>query len=97
MADIKERRQWERRSLDAIILFRAAEGPGGKKFRSGKMRDISEGGVSFDTDDPPAEGAVIDMFFKEHDNAADQRVRGRVVWKLTRDGGRCTVGVSFAN
>jgi len=90
-----ERRRWQRRSLDAIILFKPVEGPGGP-FRSGKMRDISDGGVAFDTDDPPTEGALIDMFFKEHDNAADQRVRGRVAWLRPADPGTYSVGVSFA-
>ena len=90
-----ERRQFRRRSLSTTILFRPVEGPGGKAFRSAHMRDISDGGVAFDTEDPPAEGTVIDMFFKEHANAADQRVRGSVAWTRPASGGLYSVGVSF--
>ena len=95
MSTQDERRQWQRRLLDATILFKPVEGPGGP-FRSATMRDISDGGVAFETDDPPTEGVVIDMFFKEHDNAADQRVRGRVVWLRPTKPGMYSVGVSFA-
>jgi len=92
MAD--ERRLFQRRALSTTILFKAVS-PASQQFRSGRMRDLSDGGVSFDTDAPPADGEVIDMFFKKHENAADTRVRGRVVW--TRFIGAMTaVGVSFA-
>ena len=94
MSNAQERRQWERRSLDTTILFKPVEGLGGP-FRSGQMRDLSDGGVAFDTDDPPAEGALVDMFFKEHATAADQRVRGRVVWVRPGQVGLHAVGVSF--
>jgi len=90
-----ERRQWVRRTLSATILFKAAENPGGAVFRSGQMRDISDGGVSFDTEDPPAEGSLVDMFFKEHAEAADRRVRGRVAWTRREESGMHSVGVSF--
>ncbi|MFO7899581.1 MAG: PilZ domain-containing protein [Planctomycetota bacterium] len=92
MIGTKERRQWKRRSLDATVLYRLA-GEGGA-FQTGQMRDLSEGGVSFDTDEPPAEGTLVDMFFKEHANDADRRVRGRVIWRRVGPG-LSAVGVSF--
>jgi hypothetical protein len=61
------------------------------------MRDISDGGVAFDTDDPPEHETLVDMYFKEHDNAADQRVRGSVVWVQEQPGGRWSVGVGFVD
>jgi hypothetical protein len=94
MAIPSERRRWQRRSLSTTVLFRLVDGPGGP-FRSAKMRDISDGGVAFDTDDPPSEGALIDMFFKEQSDAADRRVRGRVAWMKPSEGGLYNVGVSF--
>ena len=54
-----ERRQWERRSLSATILFKPADGPGGNPFNSGQMRNISEGGVSFWSRHELDLGAVI--------------------------------------
>ncbi len=95
MAQQVERRQWERRTLSSTILFRPV-GPGGHAFRSGQMRDISDGGVSFDTEDPPAEGQEIDMFFKAHANAADRRVRGRVAW-VRPTPAKTAVGVTYAS
>ena len=90
-----ERRQWRRRLFSTTILFKPVEGHSGP-FRSGQLRDISDGGVSFDTDDPPADGSLVDMFFKEHATAADQRVRGRVVWTRPGEVGLYAVGVSFS-
>lgn len=91
----KERRQFGRRALSTTILFKAVTAAN-QQFRSGQMRDLSDGGVSFDTDSPPAEGDMVDLFFKTHANAADTRVRGRVAW--TRPLGDVTaVGVSFAS
>ena len=95
MVLIAERRHWERRTLSATVLFKPVGMPG-HPFRSGRMHDISDGGVSFDTDSPPSDGTTIDMFFKPHESAADQRVRGRVVWTRPADGGTYLVGVSFA-
>ena len=95
MSTPQDRRQWQRRALSTTILFRLAESSGGNPFRSGEMRDISDGGVAFDTDDPPVEGTLVDLFFKEHANAADQRVRGRVAWTRPGDTGFYNVGVSF--
>ena len=94
MSNRDERRQWQRRSLSTTILFRPAEGHVGP-FRSGRMRDISDGGVSFDTDDPPTDGILVDMFFKEHDTSADRRVRGRVAWARPGAAGLYCIGVSF--
>ncbi len=91
---VKERRRFCRRTLNTTILFRPAEGPTGP-FLMGSMRDLSDGGVSFDTDDGLAEGALVDVFFKEHANAADQRVRGRVAWVRPGDISAYTVGVTF--
>lgn len=96
MSQVKERRRFERRSLSTTILFRPVDGPAGP-FRSGQMRDISDGGVSFDTDDAPEEGAVVDMFFKRLANSADQRVRGRVAWVRPGDVSAYTIGVSFTS
>jgi len=95
MAAPEDRRQWQRRTLSTTVLFRSVEGNGGRTFRSGEMRDVSDGGVAFDTDDPPGDGELIDMFFKEHATAADQRVRGRVVWTRSGELGLFSVGVSF--
>jgi Tfp pilus assembly protein PilZ len=92
---VKERRQWRRRTLATTVLFRTVHAGG--PFRSGQMRDISQGGVAFDTDDPPFEGDVVDMFFKENALAADQRVRGRVVWVRSAESGMAGVGVSFVD
>lgn len=94
MATKRERRDFHRRSLNTTILFRPVEAAGGS-FRSGQMRDISDGGVSFDTDDPPTESSLVDMFFKEHTNAADRRVRGRVIWARPSQAGFYTIGVGF--
>ncbi len=91
---VKERRRFCRRSLNTTILFRPAEGGAGP-FHSGSMRDISDGGVSFDTDDGLTEGAPVDLFFKEHANAADRRVRGRVAWIRPGDISAYTIGVTF--
>lgn len=88
-----ERRKWQRNTLSTTILFRPTTGGA---FRSGKMRDISEGGVSFDTDTPPENGDTIDMFFKAHSDTADRRIRGRVVWVKTLPE-RTSVGVSYVN
>lgn len=88
------RRQWERRSLNTTVLFRKVNGPNGP-FRSGTMRDVSDGGVSFDTDNPPAEGDLLDLFFKVQSSAADQRVRGRVAWKRPGPAGGSVIGVGF--
>ena len=96
MSQVKERRRFHRRSLSTTILFRPVEGPAGP-FCSAQMRDISDGGVSFDTDDAPSEGIVVDMFFKQHANAADERVRGRVAWVRPGDVSAHTIGVSFTN
>ncbi|MFH1732064.1 MAG: PilZ domain-containing protein [Planctomycetota bacterium] len=96
MSQVKERRRFERRSLSTTILFRPVDGPAGP-FWSGQMRDISDGGVSFDTDDAPEEGAVVDMFFKQLANTADQRVRGRVAWVRPGDISAYTIGVSFTS
>lgn len=96
MSSEDERRQWSRRLLSTTILFKPVEAPGGNPFRSGQMRDVSDGGISFDTDAPPPDGALIDMFFKEHATAADRRVRGRVVWLRPGNDGLQIVGVSFA-
>lgn len=92
--EVKERRRFCRRSLNTTILFRPAEGPAGP-FLMGSMRDVSDGGVSFDTDDAPSDGILVDLFFKEHASAADQRVRGRVAWVRPGDISAYTVGVSF--
>jgi hypothetical protein len=94
MVQIDERRRWQRRALSTTILFKTIEGAVRQPFRSGMMRDISDGGVSFDTEAPPTQGALIDMFFKEHENAADKRVRGRVVWTRSTETGML-VGVSY--
>jgi len=94
MARQNERRRFERRSLSTTILFRAVDDAGGP-FQSGQMRDISDGGVSFDTDDAPTEGAQVDLFFKMHANSADQRVRGEVVWTRPGEVGVYCVGVRF--
>lgn len=96
MNQVKERRRFQRRSLSTTILFRPADGPAGP-FRSGQMRDISDGGVSFDADDAPEEGAVVDMFFKQLADNADQRVRGRVAWIRPGDISAYTIGVSFTS
>jgi Tfp pilus assembly protein PilZ len=93
MANMSERRQWERRSLDITILFRPVKSGG--PFRSGSMRDISDGGVSFDTNEPPTRGESVDMFFKEHEASADRRVRGQVAWVQAGQPGFTTVGVAF--
>jgi hypothetical protein len=93
-SQVKERRRFRRRSLSTTILFRAVEGPAGP-FLTGQMCDVSDGGVSFDTDDAPADGALVDLFFKEHANAADQRVRGRVAWIRPGNISAYSVGVSF--
>jgi len=92
MLRTKERRRWQRRSLDATILYRIAEDRGA--FRVGRLRDISDGGVSFDTDDPPPEGVLLDMFFKEHANDSDRHIKGRVVW-LRNGPALSSVGISF--
>ena len=91
---VKERRRFRRRSLNTTILFRPVDGPA-SPYLSGQMLDISDGGVSFDTDDAPEEGTLVDMFFKEHANAADRRVRGRVAWVRPGDISAYTVGVGF--
>ena len=91
---VKERRRFCRRSLNTTILFRPAEGQVGP-FLTGSMRDISDGGVSFDTDDGLSEGASVDLFFKEHASASDRRVRGRVQWVRPGDISAYTVGVTF--
>jgi hypothetical protein len=91
---VKERRRFCRHSLNTTILFRPAEGVLGP-FRTGAMRDISDGGVSFDTDDGLTDGALVDLFFKEHANAADRRVRGRVAWIRPGDISAYTIGVTF--
>jgi len=88
------RRQWERRSLSTTVLFRKVDGPNGP-FHSGTMRDVSDGGVSFDTDTPPADGDLLDLFFKAQSSAADQRVRGRVAWVRQAPTGGSSVGVGF--
>ena len=95
MLAVDERRKWRRRTLSTTILFRVADSPSGRPFRSGDIRDLSDGGVAFDTDDPPGEGALVEMFFKEHTDTADQLVRGRVVWTKPGDNGFYNVGVSF--
>ena len=93
MGNVDDRRQWARRALDTTILFRPVDAGG--PFRSGMMRDISDGGVSFDTDDPPGKGDVVDMFFKEHESAADRRVRGEVAWVQPAQPGFTSVGIAF--
>jgi Tfp pilus assembly protein PilZ len=93
MGSIDERRRGDRRVLDTTILFRPVEAGG--PFRSAMMRDISDGGVSFDTDDPPAKGDVVDMFFKEHEAAADRRIRGQVAWTQPAQPGFTSVGIAF--
>jgi len=93
MAEKRNRRRFGRQEVDTTILFRPAESQG--EYLSGQMRNISDGGVAFDTADPPAEGDVIDLFFKRHANAADQRVRGQVVWARAVGVGSFAIGVSF--
>lgn len=90
----QERRQFKRFALSTTILFKTVS-PSSQQFRSGQIRDLSDGGVSFDTDAPPAQGEMIDMFFKKHADAADTRVRGRVVWARSL-GDKTAIGVSFA-
>jgi len=79
-----ERRRFSRQSLNEMILFRrvfsgtATLAP----FRAGFLRDISQGGILFETDELLAEGDVIHVFFKERNSCADTHMRARVVRAL---------------
>ena len=78
-----ERRRFSRQSLNEMILFRRVTGTATlAPFRAGFLRDISQGGVLFETDELLAEGDMIDVFFKERNSCADTHMRARIVRAL---------------
>ena len=73
----KERRSFKREDLNSMILFRRDGGSG--SYRSGYLRNISDGGILFETAEPLLEGEKVALFFKEKNSYADTRVNAEVV------------------
>ena len=77
---IQERRNFSRQTMSEMILFRRVMPNAGlAPFSSGLLRDISNGGVLFNTDELLAEGDILDIFFKERNACADTRMRAEIV------------------
>ena len=94
MLNVKERRAFARERISETILFRKA-GPGtSRRFLSGWLRDISAGGISFETDARLQEGDVIDVFFRRQMSYTDTCARAEVV-RTSSLGARLEVGAKF--
>jgi len=95
MIKTMERRRCTRQAISDMILFRRITGTKSlAPFRAGFLRDISQGGILFETDELLAEGDVIDVFFKEVNSCADTHMRGEVV-RACENGVGYEVGVKF--
>jgi len=95
MIATKERRRFTRKTVNEMILFRRITGTGSlAPFRAGFLRNISQVGIMFETDEMLAEGDFIDVFFKESKSCADTHMRGEVV-RSVEAGTAYEVGVKF--
>ena len=94
MLKVKDRRANEREIMSDTILFRLI-GPGKpRKFLSGLIQDVSEGGISFETEANLSEGDLIDIFFKRQIAHADTCARAEIM--RTNNLGACfEVGARF--
>lgn len=95
MVETSERRRFTRQAVNDMILFRRITGTTSlAPFRAGFLRDISQGGILFETDEVLAEGDIIDVFFKERNSCADTHMRGEVM-RACEVGAGFEVGVKF--
>jgi hypothetical protein len=94
MLRVKDRRAARREMMSETILFRTV-GPGkSRKFLSGQIQDVSEGGISFETETSLAEGDLIDIFFKRQIAYADTCARAEIV-RANNMGACFEVGARF--
>jgi len=96
MLTTKERRVFEREKMSDTILFRPISDETPRHFRSGKIKDISPGGIMFETEVKLAKGDVIDVFFKRKVSQTDTVARAEVVRTINM-GARQEVGAKFVN
>jgi hypothetical protein len=90
-----ERRSFARETMSDMILFRRITGAQGlSPFRAGFLRDISRGGILFETDELLAEGDIVDLFFKERNAHADTHMRAEVV-RTCEVGAGYEIGAKF--
>ena len=94
MLKLKDRRTAQRERMSETILFRRATPGTSRRFLSGLLRDISSGGISFETDVKLQAGEVIDVFFKRQLSYADTCARAEIV-RTTSLGARLEVGAKF--
>jgi len=94
MLRVKERRAYDRESMSDTMLFRMAAPGTSRQFLSGRLKDVSSGGILFETETKLAEGDVIDVFFKRQLAYADTCARAEIV--RTSNLGACfEVGAKF--
>lgn len=92
---VLERRRYSRQTMSDMILFRrVSSNTTLAPFGAGFLRDISQGGIMFNTDEMLAEGDVVDVFFKEHNACADTRMRAEVV-RTSEIGAGYEIGAKF--
>gem|GEM_PF-5096885 len=94
MLRVKERRADQREEMCDTILFRLVAPGKSRQFLSGLLRDISSGGILFETESKPAEGDLIDIFFKRQVSYADTCARAEIV-RVSNLGARFEVGARF--
>ncbi|HUW32565.1 MAG TPA: PilZ domain-containing protein [Planctomycetota bacterium] len=94
MLKLQERRAARREQMSETILFRRTTPGTSRRFLSGYLRDISSGGVSFETEARLQAGEVIDVFFKRQLAYTDTCARAEVV-RTASLGARLEVGAKF--
>ena len=91
---VRDRRANRRETISDIVLFRMVESGTSKEFLSGRIKDISSGGVLCDTETTLNEGDLIDIFFKRQTAHADTCARAAIV-RVNNLGARFEVGAKF--
>ena len=89
---VQERRQFNRENLSLMVLFRRDAGPG--TYRSGYLRNISQGGILFETAEPLTEGDIFVVFFKEKNAYTDTRMKAQAI-RVDQTGNGYIIGARF--
>jgi len=94
MLNVKDRRIHDRQRMNETILFRLATPGTSREFLSGRLKNISPGGILFETDVNLAVGDTVYICFKTENAFADTCARAEIV-RVTNLGARLEVGAKF--
>ena len=89
-----ERRQQKRFPISEVVLFRRLNAAPSNRYSTGEARDISQGGLAFQTDELLFEGEQIELSFRQRQMFADTRVRAEVV-RVAENGSGYGIGARF--